>query len=108
MCCVIVQAQRFSFEDLSEDLTLPGMGIATIMWHMRPIPTQRNRRAPPTVFAPVTEEQPLFDEEEEDEDREGEEEGEKEKEEEARIGDSDAQDEGGQAGEHCMSSQFLM
>ncbi len=116
VCCVIVQAQLFSFEDLSEDLTLPGMGIATTMWHMRPIPTQRNRRAPPTVFAPVAEEQPLFEEEEEEEDREGEEEGEekqegvgeKEEEEEARIGDSDAQDEGGQAGEHCMSSQFLM
>ena len=44
----------------------------------------------------MAEEQPLFEEEEEEE------------EEEDMTGGSDAQDEGGQAGEHCTGSQFLM
>ena len=76
MCCIVVQAQALSYEDLSEDLTLPGMGIGTTMWHMRPTPTPRNRRAPDIAFAPVAEEQPLFEEEEEEEEEEGEREGE--------------------------------
>ena len=122
MCCVVVQAQALSYEDLSEDLTLPGMGIGTTMWHMRPTPTPRNRRAPDIAFAPVAEEQPLFEEEEEEEEEEGEREGEGEgegegeeeeeeemrEEEEAMTGGSDAQDEGGQAGGRCMGSQFLV
>ncbi len=115
VCCVIVQAQQFSYEDLAEDLTLPGMGPGTTMRHMRPKPPQRNRRAPTAVFAPVAEEEPHSEEEEgeegegdEEEEGEGEGEGKFEEEEEARTGGGDAQDEGGQAGECCTSSQFLM
>ena len=105
MCCVVVQAQALSYEDLSKDLTLPGMGIETTMWHMRPKPTPRNRRAPNIAFAPVAKEQPLFEEEGEGEEEEEEE---MREEEEARTGGSDAQDEGGQAGGRCMGSQFLV
>lgn len=97
MGCVAVQVQPFSYEDMTDRLTLPGMGVSTTMRHLRPRPPKRDRgnRVPPTVFAPVAEEQ-LHSEEEEEEER-------------AKSGGcDDAQDEGGQAGERRMGSQFLL